>query len=86
MMVLHSLLVTINAQTFQTTSNNPMHLYSPPPLVMSSIVVHYSAYRMYLSWNGNLVILTSLSHFSGYGSFYQVASHSHLFRCFAFMQ
>ena len=86
MMVLHSLLVTIEVQTFQTTSNNPMHLYPPPPLGTSTIVVHYSAYRMYLYRNGTLVILTSLSHFSVYGSFYLVASHSHFFRCSSFMQ
>ena len=85
MMGLCSLLFTISMQTFQMTSNNHMPLYPPPPLGISTIVVHDNASGMYLSCNDTLVILTSLSHFSVSGSFSLVASLSHVFRYSAFV-
>ena len=85
MMVLHTLLFTINAQTFQTTLTNPMHMYPFPPLGISTIVVHPNASGMYPSRNFTFVILTSLSHFSVFGYFSLVSYLSHVFRCYAFM-
>ena len=83
MMVLHTLLFTINTQTFQTTLTNPMHMYPFPPLGISTIVVHPNASGMYPSRNFTFVILTSLSHFSVSGTFYLVASLRHIFKCYA---
>ena len=54
-MVLCSILLTIGAQTFQMTSTNTMPLYPPPPLVISTIIVHVNASGMYQSRNGPLL-------------------------------
>ena len=84
-MALHSRLFTINVQTFQMTSTNPMPLYPPPHFSTSTIVVHVNALGMYPSRNATCVILTNVSHLLVSGSFSLVACRSHVFRCYAFM-
>ena len=84
-MILRSLLFTIDAHTFQMTSTNPMTIYLLPPLGISTIVVHVNASGVYPSWNATFIILTSLSHFLVSGPFSFVDSLSHVFRCYVFI-
>ena len=60
-MVNRSLLFIIYTQTFQMTSTSPIHIYSPMPLRVSTIIIHDSTIGVCPSQNNNFVTLASLS-------------------------
>ena len=61
-------------------STDPIILYSPPPLVISTIIVDVSVVGIRLSRNSIFIKLTSLSHHHMSGTFSRVGSLSHPFR------
>ena len=84
-MKLRSQLLTIDVQTFQMVSTNPISLYSLIPFGIRTIVVHIKASGMYPSWNPTCMSLTTFTHILVSGSFSLVAARNHALMCSAFI-
>ena len=78
-------MLTIDVQTFQMVSTSPFNMYSHPPFVIRTIVVHLKAYGMYPSQNATCMTLTTFFHVRVSSSFSLVAACNHALKCSAFI-